>query len=117
MLTVPSSAVHTEAGRTTVTVVENGATSTAEVTVGAIGTDLTQILTGLTAGQTVCAGRPHRALPTSTASTRSAGALGGAGTLGGTGALGGTGTGGGFRGGAGVVGAAGGGGGAAPPAG
>jgi len=91
VLTVPSSAVHTEGSRSTVTVVENGVTSTEAVTVGAIGTDVTQILSGLTAGQSVVLAALTAALPTSTANTRAAGALGGAGGFGGAGGLGGTG--------------------------
>jgi RND family efflux transporter MFP subunit len=112
-LTVPSSAIHTEGSRTSVTMVANGVTESVTVTIGAVGTDRTQILSGLSAGDSVVLADLTEPLPTSTASTRAAGAIGGAGAFGGVGGSNGTGNAGG-RGGAGVVNGAGVG---APPAG
>jgi multidrug efflux pump subunit AcrA (membrane-fusion protein) len=86
VLTVPSSAVHTEGSGKSVTVVQNGAQSTVAVTVGAVGTNLTEISSGLTEGQEVVLADLTAALPTSTASTRTAAGLGGAGGFGGAGA-------------------------------
>jgi hypothetical protein len=78
------------------------------VTVGAIGTEVTQILSGLQAGQSVMLADLTESLPTSTANTRAGGALGGAGGYGGAGGFGGppAGFGGGGGGGAAVPGGA-----------
>lgn len=53
VLTVPSSAVHHVGGLSTVSVLKKGKVSTVAVTVGAQGTDLTEIKSGLSAGDQV----------------------------------------------------------------
>lgn len=52
-LTVPTSAVHRQGRQTTVQVLSNGAAQTVPVTVGAVGSDYTEITSGLSAGQQV----------------------------------------------------------------
>ena len=52
-LTVPSSAVHRTGSRYTVQVLRSGETASADVEVGAVGPELTEILSGLSAGDTV----------------------------------------------------------------
>lgn len=84
-LTVPSSAIHTIGGNHLVTVLRAGRTSTAVVTLGAVGPSVTQVTSGLTAGLQVVLADLKQALPTSTTtSTRGLGLGGGGG--GGTGA-------------------------------
>jgi len=101
VLTVPSSAIKTVGSQSSVQVLTNGVPTTTAVTVGAIGNDLTQILSGVTAGQQVVIADLSAALPTAT-TTAAAGAggviagLGGAGA-GGAGAGRANGTGGGSR--------------------
>jgi multidrug efflux pump subunit AcrA (membrane-fusion protein) len=53
VLTVPTSAVHTNGTTTTVQVLKNGVPSTVVVTVGAADASRTQIISGLSAGDTV----------------------------------------------------------------
>ena len=53
VLTVPTSAVHTAGSQHTVSVLTNGRSSSVLVQVGAVGTDLTQITSGISAGQGV----------------------------------------------------------------
>jgi RND family efflux transporter MFP subunit len=89
VVTVPSSAVHTIGTRHTVTVLATGVTSEVAVGVGLVGTDLTEITSGLTAGQVVVIANVDQALPTTSANAR----FGGAGGLGAGGALGGGGVG------------------------
>lgn len=67
VLTVPSSAVHSFGQFSTVTVLNNGKPQTTRVTVGASGSDRTQILTGLKAGQLVVLADLNQKLPTSSA--------------------------------------------------
>jgi hypothetical protein len=102
VLTVPSSAVKTVGSQSSVQVLTNGVPTTTAVTLGAIGNDLTQIVSGITAGQQVVIADLSAALPTAT-TTAAAGAgvvagLGGAGAggagVGGGGARGGAGVGG-----------------------
>jgi HlyD family secretion protein len=52
-LTVPTSAVHVLAGATTVTVLRDGEPVEVEVTTGAVGSELTEVLSGLEAGEVV----------------------------------------------------------------
>ena len=100
VLTVPSSAIKTVGSQSSVQVLTNGVPTTTAVTVGAIGNDLTQILSGVTAGQQVVIADLSASLPTATttASAGVVGGLGGAGSggagAGGAGARGGTGAGG-----------------------
>lgn len=65
VLTVPSSAIRTLGQFSSVTVLANGKPVTTRVTVGAVGTDRTQILSGLKAGQTVILANLNEKLPTS----------------------------------------------------
>jgi hypothetical protein len=95
VLTVPTSAVHVAGSAATVEVLQSGQVSTATVQRGAVGAELTEITSGLTAGQVVVLA--DRSQPLSTGSTTSTtGGLSGltSGTSGRTG-LGGTGVGGG----------------------
>lgn len=115
VLTVPSSAIRTVGSQSSIEVLAGGVATTAPattapVTIGAVGNDVTQILTGITAGQQVVIADLTAARPTSTSTARSAAP--GAVIIGG---LGGTGTGG--FGGGGGAGARGGAGGAVPPGG
>ena len=85
VLTVPSSAIKTLGSQSTVQVLTNGVPTTSVVTVGAIGNDLTQILSGVTVGQQVVIADLSAALPTTT--TASVGVVGGLGGAGGGGAV------------------------------
>jgi HlyD family secretion protein len=82
---VPTSAIHTGAGGTyTVTVVNGSKQSTARVSIGLSGADLTQITSGLKAGQSVLLADPSQPLPGSansgtTTTGRFGGGAGGAG--------------------------------------
>jgi multidrug efflux pump subunit AcrA (membrane-fusion protein) len=70
VLTVPNSAVHTAANGThTVTVVQGGKTSTVLVTLGVAGDDVTQIKSGLKAGQQVVLADLGQPLPSSTSTS------------------------------------------------
>ncbi|MCW2547063.1 MAG: efflux transporter, family, subunit [Mycobacterium sp.] len=97
VLTVPTSAVTTLGTLHSVTVLDNGQAVRKVVTVGASGPTVTEIKSGLTAGQHVVLARIDEALPTSgtTSLTGRAGGLGGTtggltgGTLTGGGATGG----------------------------
>jgi len=102
VLTVPSSAVHTDGSRSTVTVLNGASQQTVSVTTGVVGQDLTEITSGLNAGQTVVLADLTAAIPTSTAATRPGTGFGvGGGAAGvGTGAGGARGFGGGAGGGA-----------------
>ncbi len=64
-LTVPSSAVRIVGGFHLVPVVGKGKATSARVGIGAVGPDLTQITSGLAAGQRVVLANLHEALPTS----------------------------------------------------
>jgi hypothetical protein len=89
-LYVPSSAITTVGGRSIVTVIANGKDTITPVTTGVVGTTDTQILTGLTAGQTV-----QITLSTATTSGTTGRGFGGiGGGAGGTGGFGGGGFGG-----------------------
>lgn len=70
VLTVPNSAIHTTAGgRHTVTVVNGDKTSTVPVTLGIAGSDVTEVKTGLKAGQQVELADLSQQLPSSTSSS------------------------------------------------
>jgi len=99
--TVPTSAVTTVGTRHRVLVVDGGTTRSVPVTVGTVGTQRTQILTGVTDGQVVALAVLSAPVPTSSTTTRGglaglsgAGGFSGAGRLGGTGGPGGGGFGG-----------------------
>ena len=64
-LAVPSSAVHNNNGTYTVTVLDGDTTKDVTVQVGAIGSEWTQIKTGLTAGQNVVLADLNQPLPNS----------------------------------------------------
>ena len=64
-LAVPSSAVHNNNGTYTVTVLDGDTTKDVTVQVGAIGSEWTQITTGLTAGQNVVLADLNQPLPNS----------------------------------------------------
>ena len=70
VLTVPNSAIHDlPGGRHTVTVVSGGKTSTVPVTVGIAGNDVTEIKSGLKAGQQVELADLSQPLPASTSNS------------------------------------------------
>jgi multidrug efflux pump subunit AcrA (membrane-fusion protein) len=85
VVTVPNSAVHTTANsRHTVTVVDGTKTTTVPVTVGVVGSALTEIKSGLKTGQQVELADLSQQLPSSstssnTGTSRFAGGFGGAG--------------------------------------
>ncbi|MFN2607635.1 MAG: HlyD family efflux transporter periplasmic adaptor subunit [Acidimicrobiales bacterium] len=88
-LTVPTSAVRTVGAFHVVTVVSGGKPSTVTVRVGTVGVDLTEITSGLIAGQAVALADLKQALPSSNVATRAGAGLGGGGGLGGLGGGGG----------------------------
>jgi multidrug efflux pump subunit AcrA (membrane-fusion protein) len=100
---VPTSAVHTAGARRFVTVLRNGQITVAPVTVGVVGATLTEIRSGLRAGDQVVIANLKDPLPTSNTGLRGFG--GGGGGAGGAGGArpggGGAGAGGGARGGGG----------------
>jgi multidrug efflux pump subunit AcrA (membrane-fusion protein) len=74
VITVPNSAIHTGANGThTVTVVSGGKTTSVPVTVGVVGDDVTQIKSGLKAGQQVVLADLGQQLPSSTTSNTGTG--------------------------------------------
>jgi multidrug efflux pump subunit AcrA (membrane-fusion protein) len=82
VLTVPNSAIHTSAnGRHTVTVVDGDKTTTVPVTIGVTGSAVSQIKSGLKAGQRVVLADLSQQLPSSstsnTGTTRFPGGFGG----------------------------------------
>ena len=96
--TVPTSAVTTVGTRHRVLVVDGGTTRSVPVTIGTVGAQRTQILTGVTDGQVVALAVMSAPVPTSSTTTRGglaglsgAGGLGGAGGFSGAGRLGGAG--------------------------
>jgi HlyD family secretion protein len=94
VLAVPTSAIHDTLGRTTVTVLRGGQPTTVTVTLGAQGPVLTQVLSGLQAGQRVVIADLSQPLPSSNsnATTRRLTTNGGGGPFGGGGGAGSTGT-------------------------
>jgi multidrug efflux pump subunit AcrA (membrane-fusion protein) len=65
-ITIPNSAIHTGRNSThTVTVVKNAKSTTVPVTLGVEGTDITQVKTGLNAGEQVVIADPSQPLPSS----------------------------------------------------
>ena len=89
VLTVPSSAVSTTGSQHTVTVLADGETSVVTVQIGLVGPDLTQITSGLKAGQVVVLATVDEPLPTTSAAAGFGGLRGGAGGLGGGAGVGG----------------------------
>jgi macrolide-specific efflux system membrane fusion protein len=94
-LYVPAAAITTANGVSTVKVVKNGKTTPVTVTLGIVGDDGTQILTGLTAGETIVIGTVSTATTTNTGTTGTTGTTGrfggggfGGGGFGGTGGTG-----------------------------
>ncbi|MBV9822748.1 MAG: efflux RND transporter periplasmic adaptor subunit [Actinobacteria bacterium] len=85
VLTVPSSAVHTTGRLPTVTVIRNGKASTTGITVGAVGSDRTEVRSGLSAGDQVVLATLGTPLPSSDSTTnrRFISGFGGGGTFGG----------------------------------
>jgi multidrug efflux pump subunit AcrA (membrane-fusion protein) len=70
VLTVPNSAIHTTVGGLhTVTVDEAGKTTTVPVTLGIAGSDVTEVKSGLKAGQRVVLADPSAPLPASTSNS------------------------------------------------
>jgi macrolide-specific efflux system membrane fusion protein len=98
-LYVPTAAITTANGTSTVKVIANGKTTAKTVTLGVVGTVGTEIKSGLKAGQTIVIGT---VTPTTTNTTT--GTTGTTGTRGGFGGAGGTGGTGGFGGGTGGTG-------------
>jgi multidrug efflux pump subunit AcrA (membrane-fusion protein) len=84
-LTVPTSAVRTVDGISTVTVLDKGKAATARIATGVTGSALTQVLTGVTAGDRVVLADLTLPLPSSnsTAATRRLTGGGGVGAAGG----------------------------------
>ena len=73
VLTVPNSAIHTTGGGLhTVTVVNGGKTSTVPVTLGIAGSDVTEVKSGLKAGQEVELADLSQQLPASTSNSNNA---------------------------------------------
>jgi multidrug efflux pump subunit AcrA (membrane-fusion protein) len=67
VVAVPNSAVHSSFGGThTVTVITGGTTSTARVSLGVAGSDLTQVMSGLKAGDQVVLADYSQPIPAST---------------------------------------------------
>jgi multidrug efflux pump subunit AcrA (membrane-fusion protein) len=84
VLTVPNSAIHsTRGGGHTVTVLDGGKTSTVRVTLGASGRDVTEVKSGLKAGQKVVLADPSEPLPSSATSNSGNGKFPGGGGFGG----------------------------------
>jgi trimeric autotransporter adhesin len=84
VLTVPNSAIHsTRGGGHTVTVLDGGKTSTVRVTLGASGRDVTEVKSGLKAGQKVVLADPSEPLPSSATSNSGNGEFPGGGGFGG----------------------------------
>jgi multidrug efflux pump subunit AcrA (membrane-fusion protein) len=81
VLTVPTSAVHTNGTTSTVQVLKNGVATAVTVTVGAADSSLTQITSGLSAGDTVVIATVTSTVPTTSSSSGAArrGLTGGAG--------------------------------------
>jgi multidrug efflux pump subunit AcrA (membrane-fusion protein) len=72
VLSVPNSAIHVgAAGRYTVSVVNGGTTTTTRVTLGLIGTDVSQVKSGLKLGDRVLLADPSKSLPSSSTSNTS----------------------------------------------
>jgi HlyD family secretion protein len=69
-VTIPTSAVHTIGSIRTVTVLQKGKPVTVQVTVGTIGPDLTQVLSGVKAGDVVVLADMATPLPTANTNTR-----------------------------------------------
>jgi len=97
---VPTSAVHLQGANATVTVLVNNQPQTRRVTLGAIGAAVTQVRSGLNAGDQVVLADLSQPLPTANSTTGTRGLAGGGGRGGGGGGFGGGG-GGGFGGGGG----------------
>ncbi|MGI8418332.1 MAG: efflux RND transporter periplasmic adaptor subunit [Nakamurella sp.] len=85
VLTVPTSAVTNDSGRYSVQLMDGTNVTTTDVTVGAIGADRIQILSGLKAGQQVVLADLQAAIPTATQQVRggAAGVAGAGAALGG----------------------------------
>jgi multidrug efflux pump subunit AcrA (membrane-fusion protein) len=88
-VTVPTSAVHALGGTHIVTVLRKGKATVTRVQVGAVGPDLTQITSGLSAGDRVVLANMSTPLPTSTSTRGLTGGGGGGGGFGGGAGVGG----------------------------
>jgi multidrug efflux pump subunit AcrA (membrane-fusion protein) len=77
VLLVPNSAITTVGTRHAVTVVKGGKTQTVSVTLGLVGTDSSQVKSGLTAGEEVQLADPKQDLPSSTTSSSTTNRFGG----------------------------------------
>jgi multidrug efflux pump subunit AcrA (membrane-fusion protein) len=97
-VTVPTSAVHTTNGFHFVTVLANGKTSDVRITIGAVGSEITEVKSGLKAGQVVVLADMSAALPASNTNNRFVRGGFGSSLSGGGGGFGGFGGGGGFGG-------------------
>jgi len=53
VVTVPTTAIHQENGKTTVTTIQGGSRQTVVVTTGLVSTDRTEVVSGLSVGQSV----------------------------------------------------------------
>lgn len=92
VITVPSSAVTTVGSLHSVTVLSNGTTKTTAVTLGTVGSEWTQITSGLDKGQTVVLANTKEAVPSSSTTNNSfGGGLGSGSSLGGSSPFGGSG--------------------------
>ena len=89
VLTVPSSAVRRVGTRATVTVLRKGKPTTVPVEIGATGPDLTQVTSGLSAGDQVVLADLGQPLPSGNTNQNRGGLFGGNGGFGGGGGLGG----------------------------
>jgi hypothetical protein len=86
VLTVPTTAVHTNGSTSTVQVLKNGVPTSVVVTVGAADSSRTEIQSGLAAGDTVVIATVSSSVPSTTTPARG-GAAGGRGFGGGAGGL------------------------------
>jgi HlyD family secretion protein len=77
VLTVPTSAVHVESGAASVEVLQNGKPVTVSVKRGAVGTDRTEITSGLTLGEQVVLADLQATIQSSSSSNRGLSSLGG----------------------------------------
>jgi len=75
VLTVPTSAVHVDGSKVTVQVLADGAVTDVAVERGAVGTELTEITSGLTAGQVVVLADRNQVMKSSSSTSKSSSGL------------------------------------------
>jgi multidrug efflux pump subunit AcrA (membrane-fusion protein) len=85
VVAVPTSAVQTVGSTSHVLVLDNGALTRKAITIGMVGDEYTQVLSGLTPGQSVVLADYAEPVPSSNTDTNTLGGLGGGGFFGGGG--------------------------------